>query len=183
MQELSKIVEESNQKEINRSIFNPVVSRPSDSSENGSKKPSSRLEKSANTFNDEIFLSIQKMIDHGNSLSLRLLTEIGENEQPSSSKQSLNKFVNSRKVQDVVQRIYERENKIKNKLTNMRMAKRFEEVKDVRAKPQISKKSQQIIERKKHGWIPIYQKERIDQIQKSHQRVIRGIAEKVHQNT
>jgi hypothetical protein len=134
-----------------------------------------------NTFNDEIFLSIQKMIENGNSLSSLLFNEIGENEQTPSSKQSLDKFVNSRKVQDVVQRIYERESKIKSKLTNMRMAKRFEEVKDVRAKPLISKKSQQIIERKGHGWIPIYQKERIDQIQKSHQRVVRGIAEKVHQ--
>jgi hypothetical protein len=134
-----------------------------------------------NTFNDEIFLSIQKMIENGNSLSSLLFNEIGENEQTPSSKQSLDKFVNSRKVQDVVQRIYERESKIKSKLTDMRMAKRFEEVKDVRAKPLISKKSQQIIERKGHGWIPIYQKERIDQIQKSHQRVVRGIAEKVHQ--
>jgi hypothetical protein len=134
-----------------------------------------------NTFNDEIFLSIKKMIENGNSLSSLLFNEIGENEQTPSSKQSLDKFVNSRKVQDVVQRIYERESKIKSKLTNMRMAKRFEEVKDVRAKPLISKKSQQIIERKGHGWIPIYQKERIDQIQKSHQRVVRGIAEKVHQ--
>jgi hypothetical protein len=40
--------------------------------------------------------------------------------------------------------------------------------------------SQKIIEKKKKGWIPIYEPERIQQIQNSHQRTIRGIAEKLY---
>ena len=93
----------------------------------------------------------------------------------------MSKIANSRKVKEVIQRIYERENKIKTKLSNLRLAKHYEEVKDCRSKPQISKKSQQIIEKKKKGWMPIYQPERINQIQKSHERVIRGITERVQQ--
>lgn len=45
----------------------------------------------------------------------------------------------------------------------------------------ISKNSQKIIDKKKNGWIPIYEQERIQQVQKRHQRLIRGIADKVNQ--
>lgn len=62
----------------------------------------------------------------------------------------------------------------------MRLAKTYEEAQKIQNKPQISKNSQKIIEKKKKGWIPIYEPERIQQIQNSHQRTIRGIAEKLY---
>ena len=61
------------------------------------------------------------------------------------------------------------------------MAKEFDEIKGWRKKPLISKNSQKIIDKKKNGWIPIYEQERIQQVQKRHQRLIRGIADKVNQ--
>jgi hypothetical protein len=89
-------------------------------------------------------------------------------------------MLTDRKVQDVITRIYERESKIKTKLSNLRKAKTQEEDQTIQSKPQISKKSQAIIDKKKKGWIPIYEPERIQQIQNSHQRTIRGIAEKMY---
>jgi len=42
--------------------------------------------------------------------------------------ETASKVSQDRRVQEVVQRIYERENKIKNKLSTMRIAKRYEEL-------------------------------------------------------
>ena len=51
----------------------------------------------------------------------------------------LNKIAGSKRFQEVVQRIYDRESKIKSKLSNLRFMKYVSEVKDLQQKPTISK--------------------------------------------
>ena len=95
-----------------------------------SDRVSSRLEKSANTFNDEIFLDIQRLIDQSeNDPSCKI----------GNKNELKNKIANSKKFQEVIQRIYERESKIKDKLSNLRILKYLSEVKEVQQKPTISK--------------------------------------------
>ena len=119
------------------------------------------------SLSNEIFLDIQKLID--------------QSSEPQNKDDDISKLISSNKVNSLIKRIYDRENRIKRKIDKLRMEKMYDEVKHLQAKPVISKRSQDIIRRKKKAWKPIYQPERIDQIQKSRQRSLNILKEKFKQ--
>jgi len=96
-------------------------------------------DKATKSSNNDIFLDIQKLIDQSSN---------NTGSEGINNVDAMTKFTANRKVQEVIKRIYERENKIKRKLSTLKMVQMYEEVKDVQAKPTISKMSQNIIKSK-----------------------------------
>lgn len=159
MKELSKIVEGSNTKKDsplslsspsqgNKKLIFQSDSSPSNPNTNSIVNlslKSRNLELNSNmsktqsvkSFSNDIFLDIQKIIDQTSS-----------NGTSHNSRERMQKLTQNKKFEEVIKRIYKRENDLKEKLNSLRMEKMYKEAKNIQAKPKISKRSQQIIERK-----------------------------------